>query len=542
MTTIGKYELHEQLGKGGFGTVYRATDTALCRDVALKVLHPQLMVDETFISRFKKEARLLASLDHPNIITIFDMGEIDGRVYLAMRFLTGGNLEQLLQKEGSLPWSRVKEIMEQVCDGLGSAHQKNLVHRDIKPANILFDSRGNAVISDFGLARAVQLSGNSSSASSVGTPAYRAPELWRGKPPATPATDVYSLGCILTEMLSGESLFVGETPDEILTQHLIDGPQLPRTWPAGVPTELSHFINTAFSKDPSQRQQSANSFYLELSGLDHPAPIKIKSLQLEKKPAVTRKNEMSILIAPGVSMEFVRVPEGEFLMGSDPAKDGTAKSDEMPLHTVYLDEYWIGKYPVTNQQYLAYLTQIGVKYNKLIPGKAIHPATNINWYEAAKYCVWVSTEYDVHLPTEAQWEKAGRGIDQRIYPWGNELPAFNRSNYAYQVGDTTAVGSFPDGKSPYGALDISGNVFEWVADWYGNSYYKVSPVQNPQGIENEYRKVLRGGSWTESAEEIRVARRFKGNPDIRNTSIGFRCVLEKKKEATNLMGLMSQWV
>ena len=299
--------------------MYRATDTALDRVVALKVLHPQLMVDESFITRFKKEARLLASLDHPNIITIFDLGEVEARIFLAMRYLPGGNLEQMLQKKGPLPWNRVIEIMQQVCDGLGSAHQQNLVHRDIKPANILFDARGNAVISDFGLARAVQLSGTTSSMNSVGTPAYRAPELWRGKPPATPATDIYSLGCVLTEMLTGVTLFTGETPDEILTMHLIDGPKLPQTWPAGVPSGVSAVISKSLSRDPIKRHQGATEFLIELSELNRPKPTPIPHAKSEKESASSRTNEMSIQIFPGVRMEFVKVPAGEFIMGSDPA-------------------------------------------------------------------------------------------------------------------------------------------------------------------------------------------------------------------------------
>ncbi len=162
MTTLGKYELHEQLGKGGFGIVYRATDTTLSRDVALKVLHPQLMVDDNFVERFKKEAQVLSILEHPNIVTIYELNDIDGRLFIAMRYLSGGSLQMKIQ-EGPLACKNILTIMHQLCTGLQTAHEDGLIHRDIKPANILFDNKEKVVISDFGLARSVQISGESSS-------------------------------------------------------------------------------------------------------------------------------------------------------------------------------------------------------------------------------------------------------------------------------------------------------------------------------------------------------------------------------------------
>ena len=249
MTQLGKYELHETLGKGGFGMVYRAIDTSLGREVALKVLHPQLMVDDTFIERFKKEARVLAALDHPNIVSIYELGEIDGRIFIAMRYLSGGSLQARIQEKGSLSFEDANRIMGQVCEGLQVAHEQGMVHRDLKPANILFDGRGNAVISDFGLAKIVQMSGTSSSLGVVGTPAYRAPELWRGTPPASPATDVYSLGCIFVEMLTGKVLFDGATPDEIITQHLVDGPKLTEELISKVTSKARAFILNVTDKE-----------------------------------------------------------------------------------------------------------------------------------------------------------------------------------------------------------------------------------------------------------------------------------------------------
>ncbi|HPS42067.1 MAG TPA: serine/threonine-protein kinase [Anaerolineaceae bacterium] len=262
MTSLGKYELHEQLGRGGFGTVYRATDTTLDREVALKILHPELTINPDFLDRFRNEARLVASLDSPHIVSIYEMGEVEGRFFLAMKYLPGGSLSDLLQKKGALPFKSALQIMDDICSGLSLAHRKGLVHRDLKPSNVLFDGEGRAVINDFGLARAVQVSSSTSisNTSAVGTPAYRAPELWLGKPPASPATDIYSLGCIFSEMLTGKVLFDGETTEVILARHLITGPDIPDVYPSGTPSDIRSIILTMVAKDSSQRFQDSVSF------------------------------------------------------------------------------------------------------------------------------------------------------------------------------------------------------------------------------------------------------------------------------------------
>ena len=259
MMLLGKYDLQEEIGRGGFGIVYRAVDLTLEREVALKVLHPQLTIDPYFMDQFRNEAKLIAALDNMHIVTIYEMGEAEGRVFIAMRYMAGGSLRQRLENQGAIPFEKTMKIVEQICIGLQTAHKKGLVHRDIKPANVLFDSEGNVVISDFGLAKAIQQSSISavSSTGSMGTPAYRAPELWRGKPPASPATDIYSLGCVLCELLTGRVLFEGETPEEIITQHLVDGPNLSDLFVSGEFNEIGQVILKMLSKDPGDRYKDA---------------------------------------------------------------------------------------------------------------------------------------------------------------------------------------------------------------------------------------------------------------------------------------------
>ena len=226
-------------------------------------------------------------------------------------------------------------------------------------------------------------------------------------------------------------------------------------------------------------------------------------------------------VSPGVEIALVKISAGEFLMGSTDG-DSQASGDEKPQHKVTLDEYLIGKYEVTNAQYAPYAKAKGL--NWLIPkGEENHPVVNVSWDDAVAYCVWVSQVigHNVMLPTEAQWEKAARGTDGRIYPWGNEAPDNTRANF--NNGGTTPVGTYPKGISPYGLLDMAGNVWEWVADWYSDTYYASSPASNPQGPTTGQIHVVRGGGWNFSSNGLRVAGRY--NPYNRLDFYGFRVVV-----------------
>jgi eukaryotic-like serine/threonine-protein kinase len=221
---------------------------------------------------------------------------------------------------------------------------------------------------------------------------------------------------------------------------------------------------------------------------------------------------------------LVFVPAGEFLMGSNDS-DLDADPDEKPQHTVYLNAFWIDRTEVTNDMYRR-CVQAGEctepahsrRYGSAQYGH--HPALGISWDQAVTYCTWAGRR----LPMEAEWEKAARGTDARIYPWGDEAPDSSRLNFNHLVDDTTEVGSYPTGASPYGVLDLAGNVWEWVADGYEENYYTESPDKNPPGGDSVNQRVLRGGSWNTQARNVRVTNRFWGFPG-RNDTDGFRCAL-----------------
>jgi formylglycine-generating enzyme required for sulfatase activity len=221
---------------------------------------------------------------------------------------------------------------------------------------------------------------------------------------------------------------------------------------------------------------------------------------------------------------LVYVPEGEFIMGSN------FGSDEQPTHTVYLDAFWIDQTEVTNAMY-AKCMSAGACQPPLGNSSSTrssyygnsefndYPVIYVDWNQAKTYCAWAGRR----LPTEAEWEKAARGTDGNIYPWGNDAPNNNLLNYNSAVGDTTEVGKYPGGKSPYGAYDMAGNVWEWVNDWYRENYYQSSPVSNPLGPESGQYHVVRGSSWYDN---YGVRSAFRGQFDsMYGNILGFRCAV-----------------
>lgn len=231
---------------------------------------------------------------------------------------------------------------------------------------------------------------------------------------------------------------------------------------------------------------------------------------------------------PVSGMEVVYVPAGNFLMGSADTDSNRDIYSEIPQHQVYLDAFWISKTQVTNGMFNACVNAGACKYsvgrttnpNFLDPLFTTHPVVYISWDMAQTYCAWTGGR----LPTEAEWEKAARGTDGRIFPWGDE-PANDRlANFDDKIHKTTPVGSYPAGASPYGLQDIAGNAWEWVDDWYSLDYYRTSIRENPPGPDSGDRKVLRGGSWFSITDIIlKTHIRKKRPPEIRDYGTGFRC-------------------
>jgi len=267
---------------------------------------------------------------------------------------------------------------------------------------------------------------------------------------------------------------------------------------------------------------------------DMPGDVK-KATSKAHKVEINKNGYWEAYYQDGIVMVYI--PPGEFMMGqTDEEKKwlidqigekvyNSYYTNESPLHKVYLDGYWMGKYEVTFAQYDRYCNESKIKKpDDEGWGRENRPVINVSWDDAAAYCEWLSqkTGLRFNLPTEAQWEKAARGNDPRKCPWGSREPDKNLANFGVNIGKTTPVGSYPAGASPYGLLDMAGNVWEWCSDWYEAGYYKNSPLKNPTGPNSGSGRVIRGGSWYYYGRYLRCTDRGDGGPSGRGSGLGFR--------------------
>ena len=260
----GRYEIEELCGSGGMSSVFRAHDRLLDRPVALKVLHGHHAGDEESVTRFRREARAVAQLSHPHIVTVIDRGEDEGRQFIVFEYVDGQNLKELVGRSGRLPLRRALELTIAVADGLAFAHASGLVHRDVKPQNVLVDREGEVKVTDFGIARSLDRDhGVTLPGTVLGTSIYLSPEQAGGKP-VTPATDVYSLGIVLWELLTGEVPFPGESFVAVALRHINELPPELRELRPDASPRLAAAVARALAKDPRQRFPSMKAFEEEL--------------------------------------------------------------------------------------------------------------------------------------------------------------------------------------------------------------------------------------------------------------------------------------
>lgn len=268
--------------------------------------------------------------------------------------------------------------------------------------------------------------------------------------------------------------------------------------------------------------------------ISSPTPQPTETPSPTETPPAIEPESGSVRIWEQDGAEIVYVPSGIFLMGSD-EDNPDADGDEYPQHEVYLDGFWIDRYEVTNQQYALCVDddicdppyESGTFTRDMYfnhPAYENYPVVWVNWHDANRYCEWAGKQ----LPTEAEWEKAARGVDGKEYPWGDEPPDETLANFGTNIGDTTEVGTYsPLGDSPYGSADMAGNVLEWVKDWYSKDYSSLlDQVENPTGAgsSNIKAKIARGGSWIYPARRARSPFRVDRLPELREGNIGFRCI------------------
>jgi serine/threonine-protein kinase len=303
------YRIEELVGRGGMGVVYRASDLRLRRTVALKLVTPELALDERFRERFARETELTMALEHPNVVPIHDAGDVDGRLYLAMRLVEGTDLRALLAREGPLEPARALAMCRQVAHALDAAHRKGLVHRDVKPSNVLLDASEHVYLADFGLTRRLEEQGaQAGEGRSVGTPAYLAPEQIEGKP-VDGRADVYSLGCLLFECLTGSVPYRHSSRLAVAWAHLEEEPPSASELGSNLPEPLDAVIRKALAKEPDDRYATCDTFILAAE----------QALGLRPRPIVQRRT-LVLVVAATTAVVLAAALAVALLTGENAAK------------------------------------------------------------------------------------------------------------------------------------------------------------------------------------------------------------------------------
>jgi serine/threonine-protein kinase len=306
----GRYQVVRKLGAGGMANVYLAEDQELGRRVAIKILNDRHANDDQFVERFRREAKNAAALSHPNIVSIYDRGEAEGSYYIAMEYLDGRSLKELIISRGPAPLNVAIEYARQILSALRFAHRHGIVHRDIKPHNVLVDAEGRVKVTDFGIARA-GTSQMTEAGSIVGTAQYLSPEQARGTG-VDQRSDLYSLGIVLYELVTGTLPFNGDTPVEIAMKHLSQHPELPSALRPELPHELDLVVTRALAKDPDERYQSAEEMDADLERLARGAAVSAETeeqaTQILRAPTGPMSATAATMIVPPRRGAYAPVP------------------------------------------------------------------------------------------------------------------------------------------------------------------------------------------------------------------------------------------
>ena len=602
---FGGYEIISKLGEGGMGTVSKARHLALDRIVALKVLPAELARDRSYVKRFVREARLAARVSHTNLVQVYDVGASEGRHYIAMEFVSGGDVTKLL-KSGPIPEARALKIVLGVARGLQEAHDQGFVHRDIKPGNIMLTEKGVPKVTDLGLARDMESRSAALTRSNLvmGTPHYMAPEQCLGEKDIDGRADIYSLGATLFYMVCGRVPFRGESSLVVIEKQVKESLPDPRSLRPDLSDGTVALIRRMMEKDRARRFQNCAEVIAAieevrrggvpraeapLPAVSSPAPVgpqsdgatdasvpgvseqvadegphlspgAVAGAPTARWKGATRPQEV---LPPGwtpeerlvkvatpegdiqkdityytntISMELVRIPPGEFIMGSPDDEDGR-NDDEGPQHRVRITtHYYLGAYAVTQAEY----EKVTGRNPACFKG-ARNPVEQVSWKDAVEFCKRLSEQEGVpyRLPTEAEWEYACRAGTTTPFNTGRTI-AGDQANYdgKYSYGHgrpgvqrdkAVPVGSF--NANGFGLHDMHGNVWEACGDLYDEDYYRQSEVNDPKGPGHGDSRVLRGGSWYNRPAYCRSASRVGYDPEHQSFNTGFRVVCAVRPEA-----------
>ncbi len=607
-----RYEIRDCIGSGGMGAIYAARRIHIGDTVAVKVLRPEVVHDTQSRERFQREARAAAKLHHPNAVVVHDFGQDpDGTTYIVMELLEGRSLRQVLSDEHSIEPARAVGIVKQACAGIEAAHRLGIIHRDIKPDNIILldshDGIPHVKILDFGIAKLLDRTDEERETDPtltqvgtvIGTPNYMSPEQCQGET-LDARSDVYSLGVVMYEMLTGVQPFTAKNSTGIVIKHVTEKPRPLIALKPEVSAAVERVVLKALEKKPEARQQSAMDLAREFAAaVEQPTPSKSfapvsfgpvatrldtavsssvgKSATRSKMPLLVTLGATSAVLVggflwwmffasppppkptptvkgvtaqmppppvepePSASASVVSKPEGMLLINGgkfDMGRDDGTDLDQ-PSHPMTVKPFYIDATEVTNAAYKKFIDETKHAAPSIWKGGTFpeghdnHPVTDVTWDDATAYAKWAGKR----LPTEEEWEFAARGTDGRIYPWGETYKP-GVANLNDDTGATSTdiktqpVGSYSEGKSPFGLFDLTGNAFEWTS-----SPLKAYPGGKLPSESDTYQnlKVIRGGSWRSEPKQASATYR-RGWPATRKdwpeglaadkidyTAIGFRC-------------------
>jgi len=559
-----EYKVIKELGKGGMAIVYMAVQKSLNRTVALKVIPKSFSQDNEFRARFKHEALESAKLSHPNIITIYDTGEKYGYQYISMEYLPGLSLQQFIEQNGVFTELNFITVFIQLLDAISYAHSGGIIHRDLKSSNIIFNGNDKPIIMDFGISKSKQSSGLTVKGSFIGTLEYASPEQIESSESIDHRADIYSIGIVGYEMLSGQVPFKGSI-NTVINKVLNEPPKHLSSIMTLKNTNLSLAINKAIAKHPDDRFSNADEFKQNLSKLkkkrDDNEKNKVgnkyfvlvivllailgglivtgyfykNSIQSKENGNGYNKTENSYKdkitssnneFFKKYGIKLIKVRGGRFIMGNE-----FGDVDESPSHLVKLNDYYITDTEITVG--LWNYVMFDANSNDLHSNDNNLPISNISWLDVQEFIEKLKniSKLGFRLPTEQEWEYAAKE---------GEFSSQKQFQFTYSGGtnprDVAWFAENSDGKkhqikkkkqNKLKIFDMSGNVWEYCSDVYSEEKYKNNSIEQ----DNESLKIcIRGGSFLSNKADIRVTNRESIARNIANSQIGFRLVVSRIKQ------------